>query len=108
MPPCVPFGWKRVRLSHVIDHRFFALEQKAASNKQKKQKEAKTFLEVDFVSRAPRREPRESTRGGRPARGRGEGRGRGGASRGSTRGQARSQGAPAPAVSDASAFPALA
>lgn len=97
-----------MRLSHVTDHRFFALEQKAASNKQKKQKEAKTFLEVDFVSRAPRREPRESTRGGRPARGRGEGRGRGGASRGSTRGQARSQGAPAPAVSDASAFPALA
>ncbi|GAA5953410.1 hypothetical protein JCM8115_000518 [Rhodotorula mucilaginosa] len=84
---------------------------KAASNKQKKQKEAKTFLEIEFTSRPPRRDTRdarESTRGGRPARGRGEGRGRGGASRGSTRGQGRSQGAAAPAVSDASAFPALA
>ncbi|GAA6047127.1 hypothetical protein JCM3770_006912 [Rhodotorula araucariae] len=78
---------------------------KAASGKGKKQKEGKTFLEVEFT--APRRESRDrpATRGGRPARGRGEGRGRGGARGGATRGQSR---ASAPAVPDASAFPALA
>ncbi|BGP36740.1 hypothetical protein JCM10450v2_000632 [Rhodotorula kratochvilovae] len=80
---------------------------KESSGKGKKQKEGKTFLEVEFTS-APRRDTRErpATRGGRPARGRGEGRGRGGARGGATRGQARSSAAPA--VPDASAFPALA
>ncbi|GAA5994955.1 Stm1p [Rhodotorula paludigena] len=80
---------------------------KAASNKAKKQKEGKTFLEVEFTSRPPRRDTREreSTRGGRPSRGRGEGRGRGGARGGAPRGAPRSA---APAVPDASAFPALA
>lgn len=85
----------------------FPHAQKAASNKAKKQKEGKTFLEVEFTSRPPRRDTREreSTRGGRPSRGRGEGRGRGGARGGAPRGAPRSA---APAVPDASAFPALA
>ncbi|GAA5887550.1 hypothetical protein JCM6882_001446 [Rhodosporidiobolus microsporus] len=79
---------------------------KAASGKAKKQKEGKQFLEVDFRSAPrPRRDEREPTRGGRPSRGRGEGRGRGGARSG---GAPRAPKASAPAVPDASAFPALA
>lgn len=117
MPPCVSFSSLPAIIplvfvrERVLTQKSTHDMQKAAPNKQKKQKEAKTFLEIEFTSRPPRRDTRdarESTRGGRPARGRGEGRGRGGASRGSTRGQGRSQGAAAPAVSDASAFPALA
>ncbi|GAA5850105.1 hypothetical protein JCM8547_001012 [Rhodosporidiobolus lusitaniae] len=78
-----------------------------AAPKTKKQKEGKQFLEVDFRSAPrPRRDgERESTRGGRPSRGRGEGRGRGGARNG---GAPRAPKAAAPAVPDASAFPALA
>ncbi|BGP12768.1 hypothetical protein JCM10213_007283 [Rhodosporidiobolus nylandii] len=83
---------------------------KAASGKAKKQKETKQFLEVEFRS-APRprrdddRRGERSERGGRPARGRGEARGRGGARNG---GAPRAPKAAAPAVPDASAFPALA
>ncbi|GAA5949565.1 hypothetical protein JCM3765_002705 [Sporobolomyces pararoseus] len=76
---------------------------KVASNKTKAKKE-KIFLEID----APIRKPTENSRGGRGgrggARGRGEGRGRGGARGGAARGPRQA----APAVPDASAFPALA
>ncbi|GAA5832178.1 hypothetical protein JCM11251_004269 [Rhodosporidiobolus azoricus] len=80
---------------------------KEASTKAKKEKAGKQFLEVEFRSAPrPRRDEREPTRGGRPSRGRGEGRGRGGArSAGAPRGASK---ASAPAVPDASAFPALA
>ena len=78
--------------------------QKAVSNKTKAKKE-KIFLEID----APIRKPTENTRGGRGGRGgarggRGEGRGRGAARGTTTRGPRQA----APAVTDASAFPALA
>ncbi|GAA6022530.1 hypothetical protein JCM11491_005590 [Sporobolomyces phaffii] len=78
---------------------------KVASNKVKAKKE-KIFLEIE----APvRKSNTENTRGGRGgarggARGRGEGRGRGGARGGAARGPRQA----APAVPDASAFPALA
>ncbi|GAA6001851.1 hypothetical protein JCM10207_002350 [Rhodosporidiobolus poonsookiae] len=78
---------------------------KAASGKAKKEQKGKQLLEVEFRSAPrPRRDERESTRGGRPSRGRGEGRGRGGARGGAPRAPK----AQAPAVPDASAFPALA
>ncbi|GAA6032725.1 hypothetical protein JCM8097_000761 [Rhodosporidiobolus ruineniae] len=81
-------------------------QPKEASNKAKKEKPTKQFLEVEFRSAPrPRRDEREPTRGGRPSRGRGEGRGRGGARSG---GAPRAPKAAAPAVPDASAFPALA
>ncbi|GAA5911849.1 hypothetical protein JCM8208_002459 [Rhodotorula glutinis] len=83
---------------------------KAAAGKTKKQKEGKTFIEVEFTS-APRKDTRgeraPAARGRGGARGRGEGRGRGGARGGATRGAPSSRGS-APAVPDASAFPALA
>ncbi|GAA5870306.1 hypothetical protein JCM16303_001957 [Sporobolomyces ruberrimus] len=78
---------------------------KEANHKQKAKKE-KVFLEID----APLRKSNDSARGGRGgarggARGRGEGRGRGGARGGAApRGPRQA----APAVPDASAFPALA
>ncbi|GAA5923000.1 Stm1p [Sporobolomyces koalae] len=77
---------------------------KVVANKQKAKKE-KVFLEIE----APIRKPTESARGGRGgarggARGRGEARGRGGARGGAARGPRQA----APAVPDASAFPALA
>ncbi|GAA5980251.1 hypothetical protein JCM11641_005519 [Rhodosporidiobolus odoratus] len=84
---------------------------KAASGKAKKQKEGKQFLEVEFRSAPrPRRDdgPRgdRAERGDRAPRGRGAGRGRGGARNGAApRGGKASS---APAIPDASAFPALA
>ncbi|GAA6059085.1 hypothetical protein JCM10212_002056 [Sporobolomyces blumeae] len=79
-----------------------------ATQKKEKAKKEKIFLEID----APIRKPQDSARGGRggarggagAGRGRGEGRGRGGARGGAARAPRQA----APAVPDASAFPALA
>ncbi|GAA5949102.1 hypothetical protein JCM21900_004860 [Sporobolomyces salmonicolor] len=87
------------------EEEWFMGAPKAASAKQKKQKEGKTFIEIDAPVRKPRENERGAARGGRGGRGRGEGRGRGGATRG---GAPRAPRQDAPAVPDASAFPALA
>ncbi|GAA5908293.1 Stm1p [Sporobolomyces salmoneus] len=82
---------------------------KTASNKTKAKKE-KIFLEID----APIRKPTENSRGGRGGRGGARGGREGGRGRGQARGgnnnnnNSRGPRQSAPAVSDASAFPALA
>lgn len=89
-----------------VEEEWFLGTKKTEAAKVRKQKESKTFLEIDANFKPPRREgpPREGARG-RGGRGRGEGRGRGS---GVSRGAPRASVTPTVNFNDAKAFPTLA